>query len=110
MISYAHIHQRDESKIYGILNVLLTSYVDLFSSDDPGVSVFAIPQDKLVGPEKMRVGPNAKPVCVIPDMTVKITRRNGDGGEWSDGQLALVIEAKRLCVDTSTREFLFAQS
>ncbi|KAF9785429.1 hypothetical protein BJ322DRAFT_1063135 [Thelephora terrestris] len=102
VISYAHLHSQDESKIYAILDTLLASYADLFSSIDPGISIFSTPQDKLVGPEEMRAAPNQQPVRVIPDMTVKISRRDRDSGEWRGCELVLVIEAKRLLVDTST--------
>jgi len=54
------------------LNALFTFYTDLFSSNDPKVSIFTSPQDKLAGPKKMRAAPNEEPVRVIPDMTVKI--------------------------------------
>jgi len=64
------------------------------------VSVFTTPQDKLVGPERMRAGPNEEPVRVIPDMTVKITRAKWDRGGSSDRQVVLVIEAKRLFIDS----------
>lgn len=77
---------------------------------NPDVSIFTTPQDKLVGPEQMRVASNERPVRVIPDMTVKIARMNDDLEEEGDHQLVLLIEAKRLCVDTSTGELLsFAQ-
>ncbi|KAF9780813.1 hypothetical protein BJ322DRAFT_1081870 [Thelephora terrestris] len=110
VIAYAHVHCRDESKTYAILNVLLTPYVDLFFSKDPGISIFITPQDKLVGPEEMRVAPNKNVVRVIPDMTVKITRGDLYDEERSHGHLVLVIEAKRLCVDTSTGDlFLLVQ-
>ena len=44
MISYAHIHCEDESKTYGILNALLPSFTDLFSSTNPDVSIFTTSQ------------------------------------------------------------------
>ena len=103
MISYAHLHHRDESKTYAILSVLLASYTDLFSSDDPGVSIFTTPQDRSVGQEELHAAPHERPVCVIPDMTVKIARRDGDSIE-SESQVVLVIEAKRLCVETAASE------
>jgi hypothetical protein len=106
----ASLHCQDESKTYAILNTLFTPYAELFSSDNPGVSVFTTPQDKLVGPKKMRASPNGELVRVIPDMTVKVTRRQKDGGGNSDRQFILVIEAKRLCIATSASTYVSTHS
>jgi len=110
VIFEASLHCKDESKTYGILNTLLAPYTELLSSNNPMTSVFTTPQDKLVGPEKMRAAHGEESICVIPDMTVKITRREGDSEGSGDRQVILVVEAKRLCINTPGSAYVLTRS
>ena len=110
IIFNASLHCQDESKTYAILNTIFTPYMELFSSNNPGVSVFTTPQDKLVGPKKMRASPNGELAHVIPDMTVKVTRRQKDGGENGNRWFILVIKAKRLCIATPASTYITTPS